>query len=184
MRRTSKSPAVLLALLAVVFLTVGMSHAARADSPQDCYQQTQQNTQTTAQWRQAAYMNTNTQAPYLDVKMMYCINTIMQMFSQIGMLADPMNIVMGLFNSILNQLMTQLCSSLMNIVNQIKSYLTSLGNSLCLPLPSLPGFGTLNLGLKNPVCNGVSLLSLQNSTGGMSQMTPNYSFYNLGQQGQ
>jgi hypothetical protein len=117
-------------------------------------------------------MGVSTQAPFIDIKNMYCLNTIMKLFTLIAMLADPLDLLIGIVNMLAQELITLVCAAVNQVVTQITSYISSLGNALCVPMPSLPSLtGGLNLGLKNLTCNGVSLLSLQ-AVGGMSLVPP------------
>jgi hypothetical protein len=190
MRLVSKQSSVLLALLMACFLIIGMPHAAHADAaptidPNQCITNAQTGATFYAQAQTAAYQGVATNAPYLDAKAMYCLQTLFNAFNGLSITADPLGIVKALIAQIALALLNQVCQDVKQVITQAISYVTSLGNLLCVPMPTLPRF-SLNLGLKNATCNGISLMKITPITGVAPYPPSNYSLYGSqpGQTGQ
>lgn len=98
----------------------------------------------------------------VDLKAQYCWSNIQNMLSFAGSIGDPFKLIWSAVSSQITNLLNQVCSQAMSAVSQLKSFLMSQLNRLCIPMPnlglSIGGLG--NLGLKNaPSCNGISLFS-------------------------
>ncbi|MFY9288031.1 MAG: hypothetical protein WAO98_05970 [Alphaproteobacteria bacterium] len=102
----------------------------------------------------------------IDLKVQTCFDKIKGMFTILGSLSDPLALIWSLIAGQILALVNELCSSVLNTLSQLKSFVMSQFNRLCLPLPDF-GLGSfdLDLDLKNATCDGVSLFNPGSSTG-------------------
>ena len=127
MRCLPRRSALLLALCAI-FVILGAPQAARADDSALTFDNTQCNKNVQsglmyhAQLATAGYMSVATNAPYLDLKKMYCLQSLMDAFQSIGTIADPLGIVRSLITSLITSLLNQACSTVMQVISQVTQY--------------------------------------------------------------
>jgi hypothetical protein len=95
-----------------------------------------------------------------------CWNKIKTIFSLIG---GYNNVISAIFKNLWNQVMSmlsQLCTTVLNVVNQISQYVQRELQSLtCIPMPKLGmKLNQINLGVSMPPpCQGVPLLGVPNT---------------------
>lgn len=102
--------------------------------------------------------------PPIDVQLDYCLDKLVNMFTQIAQFSDPLNVVGGILIQYMTQFMTQLsgaCNKVVGAMSGIeKSALSQL--DFCMPIPALKL--NLNVGGYNAQtkpCNGTQILGLQ-----------------------
>ncbi len=167
----------LVALL--VFVMVGVPQIAKAQASGDCsgtpYWQQAANAQggnfsTTAcgQWmanqrmavaqqKTAAYNGVMNSVPPISVNSQYGMGCITSMFGSLKV-SNPMDILMGIANKMIQQLEQQACQMAKQTITQMTGAITSqINNSLCIPVPKLP---SLTGGFKIPqakACGGIPI---------------------------
>ncbi len=168
-----------LAIFAFLFLCA-MPSIARAQSAQDACAdgQVNQGLQSTlaqaGQQKIQAMRGIQGQYGTLDIKAQYCWTQIQTAFTALGaMSGGPLGAVAwAAVQGIVNNLINQVCQMVMQSINQLKQFLVSQLNHICLPMPNLNmgSGGMMGMGglASQPgssgQCSGGSMFSSSGST--------------------
>jgi hypothetical protein len=101
----------------------------------------------------------------VDRKIQMCFDQVQAIFQAIGFHGSPLALLTTAAMMIILNLVQQVCSAVLTDLNQIKTFVLSQVNRLCLPLPNF-GLGLGGLNLKPVTCNGISLLQPGTSPNG------------------
>jgi hypothetical protein len=89
-----------------------------------------------------------------------CIQNIIKIFSNIGALSDPLNLLWKFVAQQIIADMAKVCQVVLSDINQLKKFLTSQLNQFCIPIPNLGiGLNSIKLTAAKP-CTGIPLMSL------------------------
>ena len=114
------------------------------------------------------------QQPKVDVRKMYCLNSLMGQYQSfvgnIQGLTDPMGVMAAIMTNIMTGILNQTCSETLASVSAMTGGSTAIAK-ICIPMPSfgfvVGGVGGNN-GLNIPTCSGSAQIPLlQTGTGGI-----------------
>ena len=103
-----------------------------------------------------------------------CLNTLMTLFSTLGTITDPFNIIWHLVVALIQNFVNQICQQIMAAINGAINMIKA---ALCIPIPSfnlnfnLGGFG-------GGACSGVGLIGNANTAGVGQTMPPLWYMFN------
>lgn len=123
-----------LMVLAVALACGSFAHTARADDCSGFNQAFAQNSASHQQDLLQSAMNASSQFPIVPAANA-CLNSITGMMKLLPAIADPASFAMGAVQMIINTLMTQVCSKVMQNISSVKDGLTNM-TKICVPMPN------------------------------------------------